>query len=130
LGTLADDVKTSPSSWWFQQTDTGRSHLKEEARTPHKPELPSRVANTYFREFSPGQMLRSRHNSATTLFPTNAVATRSRGKVMRDIRCDLQERANVVEEQIRAIYAHFEKVVQQLQSERDARVAELQGHTC
>jgi DNA-binding protein H-NS len=46
---------------------------------------------------------------------------------MRDIRCDLQERANVVEEQIRAIYAHFEKVVQQLQTERDARVAELQG---
>jgi hypothetical protein len=46
---------------------------------------------------------------------------------MRDIRCDLQERANVVEEQIRAIYAHFEKVVQQLQSDRDARVAELQG---
>ena len=49
------------------------------------------------------------------------------GVVMRDIRCDLQERANVVEEQIRAIYAHFENVVQQLQSERDARVAELQG---
>jgi hypothetical protein len=46
---------------------------------------------------------------------------------MRDIRCDLQERAHVVEEQIRAIYAHFEKVVQQLQSDRDARVAELQG---
>ena len=46
---------------------------------------------------------------------------------MRDIRSDLQERANVVEEQIRAICAHFEKVVQQLQSERDARVAELQG---
>ena len=46
---------------------------------------------------------------------------------MRDIRCDLQERANAVEEQIRAIYAHFEKVVQQLESERDARVAELQG---
>jgi hypothetical protein len=46
---------------------------------------------------------------------------------MRDIRCDLQERANVVEDQIRAIYAHFEKVVQQLQNDRDARVAELQG---
>lgn len=46
---------------------------------------------------------------------------------MRDIRCDLQERVNVVEEQIRAIYAHFEKVVQQLECERDARVAELQG---
>jgi hypothetical protein len=41
---------------------------------------------------------------------------------------DLQERANVVEEQIRAIYAHFEKVVQQLQSERDARVC-FRGHT-
>ena len=47
---------------------------------------------------------------------------------MRDIRCDLQERANVVEEQIRAIYAHFEKVVQQLQGERDARVAEFRGN--
>ena len=46
---------------------------------------------------------------------------------MRDIRCDLQERTNIIEEQIRAIYAHFEKVVQQLQNERDARVAELQG---
>ena len=45
---------------------------------------------------------------------------------MRDIRSDLQERANVVEEQIRAIYAHFEKVAQQLQDDRDARVAELQ----
>jgi hypothetical protein len=74
--------------------------------------------------------IRLRHNSATTLSPTNVVATRSRGKVMRDIRCDLQERVNVVEEQIRAIYAHFEKVVQQLECERDARVAELQGtHT-
>ena len=40
---------------------------------------------------------------------------------MRDIRCDLQERVNVVEEQIRAIYAHFEKVVQQLECERDAK---------
>jgi hypothetical protein len=44
---------------------------------------------------------------------------------MRDIRGDLQERANFIEEQIRGTYAHFEKVVQ-----RDAKVAELQGaHT-
>jgi hypothetical protein len=49
------------------------------------------------------------------------------GIVMRDIRSDLQERANFIEEQIRAAYAHFEKAVQQLQSERDARVADLQG---
>jgi hypothetical protein len=46
---------------------------------------------------------------------------------MRDIRTDLQERANLIEEQIRAAHAHFETVVQQLQSERDARVAELNG---
>jgi len=46
---------------------------------------------------------------------------------MRDIRSDLQGRANLIDEQIRAAYAHFEKVVQQLQSERDARVADLQG---
>jgi hypothetical protein len=49
---------------------------------------------------------------------------------MRDIRSDLQERANFLEEQIKGVYAHFEKAAQQLQSERDARVAELQGaHT-
>jgi hypothetical protein len=46
---------------------------------------------------------------------------------MRNIRSDLQERANIIEEQVRGIYAHFENVVQQLQSERDARVAELRG---
>lgn len=46
---------------------------------------------------------------------------------MRDIRGDLQERANFIEEQIRGTYAHFENVVQQLMSERDAKVAELQG---
>jgi hypothetical protein len=49
---------------------------------------------------------------------------------MRDIRGDLQERANFIEEQIRGTYAHFENVIQQLMSERDAKVAELQGaHT-
>jgi hypothetical protein len=46
---------------------------------------------------------------------------------MRDIRSDLQERANLIEEQVRAAYAHFEKAVQRLQNERDARVADLQG---
>jgi hypothetical protein len=46
---------------------------------------------------------------------------------MRDIRSDLQERASFIEEQITSVYAHFEKAIQQLQSERDARVAELQG---
>jgi hypothetical protein len=44
---------------------------------------------------------------------------------MRDIRGDLQERAILVDEQIRAAVAHFDQAVQQLQTERDARLAEL-----
>ena len=44
---------------------------------------------------------------------------------MRDIRSDLEERANIIQEQLKASYAHFEKVVQQLQRERDTRVADL-----
>ena len=44
---------------------------------------------------------------------------------MRDIRGDLQERAFLVDEQIRAAAAHFDKAIQQLQTERDARIADL-----
>ena len=44
---------------------------------------------------------------------------------MRDIRGDLEERANIIQEQLKASYAHFEKVVQQLQRERDTRIADL-----
>ena len=44
---------------------------------------------------------------------------------MRDIRSDLEERANIIQEQLKASYAHFEKMVLQLQRERDARVADL-----
>jgi hypothetical protein len=46
---------------------------------------------------------------------------------MRDIRSDLEERAHIIEEQLRAAYAHFERAVQQLQNERDARVSDLKG---
>jgi hypothetical protein len=46
---------------------------------------------------------------------------------MRDIRSDLQERANIIGEQLRAAHAQFEQAVQRLQSERDARIADLQG---
>ena len=46
---------------------------------------------------------------------------------MRDIRGDLQERAILVDEQIRAAAAHFDKAIQQLQSERDARIADLKA---
>ena len=44
---------------------------------------------------------------------------------MRDIRSDLEERAHIIQEQVRVAYAHFERMVQQVQSERDARVADL-----
>ena len=44
---------------------------------------------------------------------------------MRDIRSDLEERANIIQEQLKASCAHFENVVQQLQRERDTRVADL-----
>ena len=46
---------------------------------------------------------------------------------MRDIRSDLQERANLIEEEINAAVTHFEKTVQQLQGEYDARVAQLKS---
>jgi hypothetical protein len=47
--------------------------------------------------------------------------------MMRDIRSDLQERATLLDEQLRAAVAHFDKAIQQLQSERDARVAGLKS---
>jgi hypothetical protein len=46
---------------------------------------------------------------------------------MRDIRSDLQERATLVNEQIRTTCAQFEKTVEQLRNERDARVADLKS---
>jgi hypothetical protein len=46
---------------------------------------------------------------------------------MRDIRSDLQERANLIDEQIKAAYAHFQKLVEQIQHERDAKIADLKS---
>jgi hypothetical protein len=47
------------------------------------------------------------------------------GHSMRDIRSDLEERAEVINEQIQVAYSWFEKTVQQLERQRDERVAEL-----
>ena len=47
--------------------------------------------------------------------------------LMRDIRDDLQERADSCHDQIRAIYSRFESMVQQLQSERDTKIADLKS---
>ena len=46
---------------------------------------------------------------------------------MRDIRSDLQERAALVDEQIRSAYTRFEEAVRQLQIERDERIGELKS---
>jgi hypothetical protein len=46
---------------------------------------------------------------------------------MRDIRNDLQDRVKFIEEQINAASAQFEKMIEQLQSERDGRVTELKA---
>ena len=46
---------------------------------------------------------------------------------MRDIRSDLEERAHVIHEQLRAADTHFDKMMKQLQNERDARVSDLKG---
>jgi ribosome recycling factor len=46
---------------------------------------------------------------------------------MRDIRGDLQERLKKKEEQIKLANDHCERMVQQLQKERDARVTELKS---
>ena len=44
---------------------------------------------------------------------------------MRDIRSDLEERAEAINEQIQSAYGWFEKMVQQLEKQRDEQVAEL-----
>jgi hypothetical protein len=46
---------------------------------------------------------------------------------MRDIRSDLQERVNLMEERIKAANALCEETVKQLQKERDALVADLKS---
>jgi hypothetical protein len=46
---------------------------------------------------------------------------------MRDIRCDLEERAKLIDAQINSAFTHFEKVLAEVQGERDARVAELKS---
>ena len=57
----------------------------------------------------------------------SAQVEQPREGTMRDIRGDLQERAILVDEQIRAAAAHFDKAIQQLQTERDARIADLKA---
>ena len=46
---------------------------------------------------------------------------------MRDIRNDLQERADVAQDAIKAADVQFQRMVDQLRHEHDARVADLKG---
>jgi hypothetical protein len=46
---------------------------------------------------------------------------------MRDIRNDLQERADVAQDAIKAADFQFQRMVDQLRHEHDARVADLKG---
>ena len=46
---------------------------------------------------------------------------------MRDIRGDLEERASICQEQIKAAHSHFEAIIQRVQRERDTRIADLQS---
>lgn len=46
---------------------------------------------------------------------------------MRDIRSDLQERAGVIGEQIKAAQAHFEKFVEQIKGEHNTRINDLRS---
>src|SRR6476660_5472836 len=56
------------------------------------------------------------------------LARQMRGEgAMRDIRIDLQERARLIEDQISASYAQFEKMIEQLQNERDGKVSDLKA---
>jgi hypothetical protein len=46
---------------------------------------------------------------------------------MRDISSDLQERANATEDEIRAINADYEKMIEQLQKEREGKLARVKS---
>ena len=46
---------------------------------------------------------------------------------MRDISSDLQERANATEDEIRAINADYEKMIEQLQREREGKLARVKS---
>ena len=46
---------------------------------------------------------------------------------MRDIRNDLLERADLAQDQIKDADGHFERMVEQLQNEHDASVADLKA---
>jgi hypothetical protein len=51
--------------------------------------------------------------------------TNNEGQAMRDIRGDLQDRANLLEEQMNAHEAQFDKLIDQLKREHDARLQDL-----
>jgi hypothetical protein len=49
------------------------------------------------------------------------------GEVMRDIRADLQDRANFLKEQMNAAQAQFEKHIEQIKQEHDSKLKDLKA---
>ena len=49
------------------------------------------------------------------------------GSPMRDLRGDLQDRADMVEQQINAEHAQFDNLIKQLKREQDSRLEDLKA---
>src|SRR5262245_52404735 len=62
-----------------------------------------------------------------TPMPTWELQPPEGGEPMRDIRNDLQERADVAQDALRAADVQFQTMVDRLRHEHDAKVAELKG---
>jgi hypothetical protein len=58
----------------------------------------------------------------------SAVRVEKRGNPMRDIRDDLQERANVIVGQINAAQGEFDNLIEQIKVEHDSKVQNLKFH--
>jgi hypothetical protein len=56
------------------------------------------------------------------------VRAKKRGSFMRDIRGDLQDRANIIASEINAARGQFDQLIEQLRSEHDGKVRSLRSH--
>jgi hypothetical protein len=70
----------------------------------------------------------NKQEQVRTALPARRWRVMARGDdAMRDIRNDLLERADLAQDQIKDADVHFERMIQQLQNEHDASVADLKA---
>jgi hypothetical protein len=69
----------------------------------------------------------NKQEQVRTALPARCWRMATGGDAMRDIRNDLLERADLAQDQIKDADAHFGRMVQQLQNEHDASVADLKA---